>query len=349
MPAAPRPAVLAALVLAGLAGPVAPAAGQDPAAPPPVAPATPPPPAAPPAQPAEPAPAPVQPRLALAAERVGPGATVLTGDRWRVRGTLTPYVPGQRVTVSFHARGRQVRARSVLLRASRTGRSGSFVLGHRARGPHPVTVTAAHDATPELAAVAAAPVRVQVLPRRAAPGSSGPAVLRLQERLRGLGYVVGARGRLDARTARAVLTFRKVVGLARTSSADETVFRALARGRGAFRVRFPEHGRHVEADLGRQVLALIGAGGKVERIYPTSTGAPVTPTVLGSFRFYRKDPGTNALGMVHSSYFIRGYAIHGYASVPTYPASHGCLRVPVPDALAIFRWVRLGGRIDVYR
>ena len=75
----------------------------------------------------------------------------------------------------------------------------------------------------------------------------------------------------------------------------------------------------------------------------------MTPTVLGSFRFYRKDPGTNALGMVHSSYFIRGYAIHGYASVPTYPASHGCLRVPVPDALAIFRWVRLGGRIDVYR
>jgi len=87
----------------------------------------------------------------------------------------------------------------------------------------------------------------------------------------------------------------------------------------------------------------------VERIYPTSSGAPVSPTVLGSFRFYRKDSGANALGMVHSSYFIRGYAIHGYRSVPTYPASHGCLRVPIPDALAIFDWVRLGGRIDVYR
>ncbi|CAA9519562.1 MAG: hypothetical protein AVDCRST_MAG13-3287, partial [uncultured Solirubrobacteraceae bacterium] len=278
-----------------------------------------------------------------------PGATVLSGDRWRVRGTLTPYVAGQRVTVRFQARGREVRARSVLLRPSRTGLSGTFVLGHRARGPHAVTVTAAHDATPELPALAAAPVRVRVLPRRLAPGSSGPGVLRLQERLRALGYVVGARGRLDARTARAVLAFRKVVGLPRTTSAGEVVLRALARGRGAFRVRFPKHGRHVEADLGRQVLALIGAGGKVERIYPTSSGAPVSPTVLGSFRFYRKDPGTNALGMVHSSYFIRGYAIHGYASVPTYPASHGCLRVPVPDALAIFRWVRLGGRIDVYR
>ena len=47
---------------------------------------------------------------------------------------------------------------------------------------------------------------------------------------------------------------------------------------------------------------------------------------------YRKEPGTNAHGMVDSSYFIRGYAIHGYVTVPTYNASHGCLRVPVPDA-----------------
>jgi hypothetical protein len=291
----------------------------------------------------------VQAKLALAAERVGPRRTVLAGDRWRVRGTLTPYVAGQRAVVRFYARGRKVRARSVLLRPSRTGRSGSFVVSHRARGAGTVTVQASHRASPELATVAARPVRVAVLPRRAAAGSSGFAVLRLQERLRALGYVVGARGRFDARTGRAVLALRKVLGMARTATADEAVFRALARGRGGYPVRYPRHGRHVEADLSLQVLALVGAGGKVERIYPTSSGAPVTPTVLGSFRFYRKDPGTNAIGMVHSSYFIRGYAIHGYVSVPTYPASHGCLRVPVPDARAIFDWVRLGDRIDVYR
>ena len=52
--------------------------------------------------------------------------------------------------------------------------------------------------------------------------------------------------------------------------------------------------------------------------------------------------------MVHSSYFIRGYAIHGYPSVPAYNASHGCLRVPIPDAMAIFNWVNYGTRVDVY-
>ena len=52
--------------------------------------------------------------------------------------------------------------------------------------------------------------------------------------------------------------------------------------------------------------------------------------------------------MVDSSYFIRGYAIHGYADVPSYNASHGCLRVPVPDAASVYRWVRIGTRVDTY-
>ena len=50
-------------------------------------------------------------------------------------------------------------------------------------------------------------------------------------------------------------------------------------------MRFPQHGRHVEANLGWQVLALIDKG-KVVRAYATSSGKPSTPTVLGNFRFY---------------------------------------------------------------
>jgi lipoprotein-anchoring transpeptidase ErfK/SrfK len=70
--------------------------------------------------------------------------------------------------------------------------------------------------------------------------------------------------------------------------------------------------------------------------------------VFGTYRFYLKTPGTNAKGMVHSSYFIRGYAIHGYASVPAYPASHGCLRVPIPNAAQIYSWVDIGDPIYLY-
>jgi lipoprotein-anchoring transpeptidase ErfK/SrfK len=53
--------------------------------------------------------------------------------------------------------------------------------------------------------------------------------------------------------------------------------------------------------------------------------------------------------MFYSSYFIGGYAIHGYVSVPAYPASHGCLRVPLPDAIPIIRWLSVGDFVDVYR
>jgi lipoprotein-anchoring transpeptidase ErfK/SrfK len=88
--------------------------------------------------------------------------------------------------------------------------------------------------------------------------------------------------------------------------------------------------------------------GKVVRTYHVSTGAPATPTVRGTYRVYMKDWGTNAKGMVNSSYFIRGYAIHGYAEVPVYNASHGCVRVPVPNAGSIYRWVHMGTRVDTY-
>ena len=117
--------------------------------------------------------------------------------------------------------------------------------------------------------------------------------------------------------------------------------RRCSRAAAPFKVRHPGDGHHVEARLNQQVLALIN-GSKVERIYHTSSGKPSTPTVRGKFHVYMKTPGTNAKGMVDSNYFIRGYAIHGYADVPPYNASHGCLRVPVPNARSIYDWLRIG-------
>jgi lipoprotein-anchoring transpeptidase ErfK/SrfK len=139
-----------------------------------------------------------------------------------------------------------------------------------------------------------------------------------------------------------------MLGLARVPLAGVQVFERLKRGAGAFHVRYVGDGRHVEADLTRQVLAEIEPGGHVYAIYTTSSGKPSTPTVLGHYDVYSKTFGENSEGMVDSNYFIRGYAIHGYHEVPTYAASHGCLRVPIPDAAAIYSWVRVGTPVDVY-
>jgi lipoprotein-anchoring transpeptidase ErfK/SrfK len=52
--------------------------------------------------------------------------------------------------------------------------------------------------------------------------------------------------------------------------------------------------------------------------------------------------------MYYSFYFYGGYAIHGYPSVPTYNASHGCVRVPIPDAKHIYSWLDYGDDIHVF-
>ena len=88
---------------------------------------------------------------------------------------------------------------------------------------------------------------------------------------------------------------------------------------------------------------------KVDEIYSVSSGASVTPTILGKFRFYRKEPGYNSHGMDNSVYFIRGYATHGYHDVPAYPASHGCVRSPIPDSVHIYKWIDIGDQIYIYQ
>jgi peptidoglycan hydrolase-like protein with peptidoglycan-binding domain len=333
------------LALAALLLLPATAAAQDPATVPP--PQVPPAPPAQPAQPAPPAP-PTQPTPPPPAPAAGtlslsvPG-TALAGERFHVRGRLQPAIAGEKVTVRFSAGGRKVRAVELPV-----GAGGRFDLRFTMRSAGPLTVRAVHDATAAVAAVRARSRRVTVLEASARFGARGASVRWLQRRLADLHYAVPRSGVFDAGTGRAVMAYRKLTGLARTEVADRAVFTRLARGAGAFTVRYPSHGRHVEGDLTHQVLALIDRGGRVHRIYTTSSGASVTPTILGSYRVYRKDLGTNAKGMVDASYFIRGYAIHGYVSVPAFPASHGCFRVPVPNAKTIFDWVRMGTRVDSY-
>jgi len=272
---------------------------------------------------------------------------VFAGQRIRVRGALKPYVAGQKAVVRFYLDGRKVAAREVAIqRVNPT--FGRFLVGFQPDRAGRLVVRVSHPATPELSTVLSTPRVVSVVDPTAPAGSRGSSVKYLQSRLAGLHYAVSRSGVMDASTQRAVQAFRKLTGMARTFTADRDVFRAIAAGKGAFQVRYPDEGKHVEGDLTHQVLAEVEAGGKVRRIYVLSSGKPSTPTVLGRFHVYSKTPGTNAKGMVDANYFIRGYAIHGYFDVPPYAASHGCLRIPIPDARAVFRWVSFGDPVDVY-
>jgi hypothetical protein len=284
-------------------------------------------------------------RLALRGVR-GSSRFAISGGAVYVYGTVKPFVADQSVRVVFSHAGHVEGARTVKL--GRSGEAGRFRVKAPTHGRGGMTVSATHAATSTMAAFAAKPTQFQLLSPNLSEGARGPAVWLLQRRLSHLHYAVPLSGVYEAGTANAVVAYRKMTGLALTYGTGAGVFRRLESGAGTFHVRYPREGRHVEANLSKQVLAEIEPHGKVHLIYTTSSGKPSTPTVLGRYQVYLKTPGVNSEDMVDSNYFIRGYAIHGYPEVPTYAASHGCLRVPIEDAAAIYSWVQLGTIVDVY-
>ncbi len=287
-------------------------------------------------------------RIKLALQKVGGNPPFAFVDsRIAVRGVVAPYVTGQTVKVSFYRDGRKVAVQSA--RIQPLGNSeGQFRIGYSSGYPGLVSARAVHYATPQQGEFSGRSPDVRYVQVNLGPGARGPSVRLLQSELDVLHYAVSLTGSFDEGTGRALIAYRKMTGLERIPYAGRQVFEKLARRAGGFHVRYPRDGRHVEADLTKQVLAEIEPGGRVRTIYEMSSGKPSTPTVIGRFQVYEKTPGENSKGMVDSNYFIRGYAIHGYAEVPTYAASHGCLRVPIPDAAAIFGWVRTGTPVDVY-
>jgi hypothetical protein len=183
-----------------------------------------------------------------------------------------------------------------------------------------------------------------VVPKKIGRGNLTKKFNRLLQR-RGF-HQAGASSHLNWSSHLALLAFRKTNGMSRNGRYAPGIFRSLLQGRGEFEPRYKD-GRHVEVDLSRQVMAFI-VGDQAVQVFHVSTGKPSTPTVRGKFRFYLRQPGYNAELMYYSIYFHGGYATHGYDPVPTYPASHGCVRNPIPFSIYIYRWVQIGMPIYLY-
>jgi len=274
---------------------------------------------------------------------------VTAGKNLKVRGTVRPFRKGQKVTIVLNRKKKTVKREVVKVRPKGNGSAlGQFKFKRRMVSPGMYRVQAILSPGADWAGSKAGSRPFRMRYPSLSKGAHGPAVKMLNKLLDDLGYVNSGGSKYTDATGRAVLAFRKVNNMARKEKATGSIFKKLAKGKGGFKLKHPGAGKHVEADLSRQVMVL-AKNGKVDEIYHVSSGAPATPTILGKFRFYRKDAGYNSVGMYYSVYFIRGYATHGYHSVPTYPASHGCLRNPIPDSVHIYNWIDLGDPIYVYR
>jgi peptidoglycan hydrolase-like protein with peptidoglycan-binding domain len=213
--------------------------------------------------------------------------------------------------------------------------------------PGPYRVTALHAATAQQgrARIVSDPISVHY--PDLGPGQTSSAVKVFSRLLARRGYYTPRSRHYGSGVARAVLAYRKVNGMARTMNATPGIFHTLAKGGGAFKPRYPGAGYHVEVDISRQVMVIVNKG-RAKYTIAASTGAPATPTIIGHYSVYSKDAGYNSEGMYYSSYWHGGYAIHGYASVPTYNASHGCVRIPIPDAIFVYDRLPIGTAVDTY-
>ena len=208
--------------------------------------------------------------------------------------------------------------------------------------PHTSRIVAVSKPRPSWAAVYRI-VQARIRAPELSVGTHGPAVVTLERRLRELHYVLrDTRGVFDDDDQGAVLAFQKVNGLDRTGVVTPDVWFRLAQA-GVPRARFA--GDHVEVDKTRQVLFLV-RGGEVVLVTHVSTGATGN-TPLGLWHVYGKVAGWSWV-LWYPSYFLRGFAIHGYPVVPPYPASHGCVRIPMWLAPRIYEQIPVGSAIYIY-
>ena len=263
-----------------------------------------------------------------------------------VRGTIAPYVAGQRVEVTFYLNGHELMTRNVAVKHG-GGNFGTFTSSVVVREDGKYAVSAHHEANSQQGADSTVRKSWKVSFPALHQGECNKVVKGFKQALAKMGYVSGGGSCFNSRLGREVLAYRKVNNMDRNQKASAKVVKQAYAGKGGYHVKYPNSGEHAEVPLSKQVLVLI-KGGKPFAIYPVSTGKSSTPTITGHYSFYRQEPGLNSHGMYYSFYWHNGYAVHGYAEVPNYPASHGCVRTFVADQPRIYEQLHFGESIFVF-
>ena len=263
-----------------------------------------------------------------------------------VTGSIAPYAPGQRVEVTFYLNGHRLLSRNVAV-SKGGGNAGVFRSSVVLREDGKYAVSAHHAASADLGAASTVRKSWRVSFPSLHQGECGKVVKGFKKEMGKMGYASGGGSCFNARLGREVLAYRKVNGMNRSQQAGASLVKRVYGGRGGYHVKYPKAGEHAEVPLGKQVLVLT-KGDKPFAIYPVSTGKPSTPTITGHYTFYRQQPGYNNEGMYYSFYWHNGYAVHGYAEVPNYAASHGCIRTFIADQPRIYDQLHFGESIFVF-
>ncbi|MGN6693603.1 MAG: L,D-transpeptidase family protein [Aquihabitans sp.] len=197
-------------------------------------------------------------------------------------------------------------------------------------------------------------------------GSVGSRTKAVQQALKDQHYDPGEPdGKFGLKTTMSVWAFQQLHGLAPDGVVGPDTEKLILAKPAQTMLRPNLGPTHVEVDLTRQVM-IVWRDGQPTLITHVSTGSgvaycedtkvgkncgdAVTPT--GVYSFNRRVEGWRdaPLGRLYNPvYFNGGIAVHGAASVPDHPASHGCVRIPMSIAEYFPALVNTGDPIEVFR
>ncbi|RAY13079.1 murein L,D-transpeptidase [Actinomadura craniellae] len=234
-----------------------------------------------------------------------------------------------------------------------------------------VGATRSAPATPTTATPAPTsptPTPTPLVRRTLKPGARNADVRALQQRLKELKYDPGKiDGKYGPTLQRAVWAFQKVNSLKVSGTVDKRFWAALDAPKAPRPVSAKRERTRVDVDLRRQYLVVYQAG-QVALISTISSGngeyycardfgatkprCRYAGTPTGDFRTGRRASGweTSPLGQLYNPiYFNGGIAFHGSLTVPSYPDSHGCVRLPMHVAEVFPRLVGTNVPVHVRR
>ncbi|MFI6295370.1 L,D-transpeptidase family protein [Nonomuraea sp. NPDC050790] len=187
-------------------------------------------------------------------------------------------------------------------------------------------------------------------------GAKGKTVVLLQKRLAELGYRPGkADGRYGGSTLTAIWAFQKVNGIKPTSTISSRTWNALEAPKAPRILVKNGKPTRAEVNLSTQIMVMyvqgvpklithISSGSGIPYCETTTwqgksqrfCGSARTPTGNYKTTWRRSGWHKSYLGQLYNPIFFNGgIAFHGALSVPLYPASHGCVRLPMNVAQAL--------------
>lgn len=163
-------------------------------------------------------------------------------------------------------------------------------------------------------------------------------------------------GVFGEKTRDALIAFQKAHGLPNRDGRLDAETEIALRNIRNLKPKKTGKGVHIEIDINRQLLYLV-EGGEIMNVIHVSTGRN-EKTPKGSFNIYEKvtDGWVTAIGrdgkpqgqMYKPLKFYGPFYIHGSHSVPSYPASLGCVRVHPRNMSFLHRITSIGTEVLIY-